>query len=241
MNRAAYFGPPSSLSEPTARWVSLIPDQMKKGCVVMGLIVDQLAMTKGSFKTLGVCCKATEEGASHETADSLSGQRVTLPAIPEVLRKPSFNTDTVLTRAKLSNIKQLRVLQRDVDVSESNKGLRWCGLWIHHHDGTTETLGLWDDYLTKNARIIYDAETDGRLIRMLFRLRRKLPVVGKPNQSEYVVNISTLVAPCDDAETAKHTGDVQKGDRGEVGPDGDRIVEFETCASRPVSLHYLTL
>ncbi|PTB70597.1 hypothetical protein BBK36DRAFT_139084 [Trichoderma citrinoviride] len=200
--RAAYFGPPSSLSEPTARWVSLIPDQMKKGCVVMGLIVDQLAMTKGSFKTLGVCCKATEEGASHETADSLSGQRVTLPAIPEVLRKPSFNTDTVLTRAKLSNIKQLRVLQRDVDVSESNKGLRWCGLWIHHHDGTTETLGLWDDYLTKNARIIYDAERDGRLIRMLFRLRRKLPVV---------------VAPCDDAETAKHTGDVQKGDRGECG------------------------
>ncbi|PTB80314.1 hypothetical protein M440DRAFT_1397662 [Trichoderma longibrachiatum ATCC 18648] len=236
-NRIAYFGPPSSLSEPTARWVSLIPDQMKRGCAVMGLIVDQLAMMKGTFKTLGVCCKATEGTANlDETANHPSGLQVIRLALPEVLRKPSSKTDTVFTRARLSNIKQLRILHRDVDVSDPQKGLRWCGLWIHHHDGTTETLGLWDDFLTKNARIIYDAETDGPLKRIAFQLRRRMPGDGKPGQSEYVVKISAKVAPLDDTESNEDTSDPQNQVRSEPDVDGDRIIEFRTCVSQPVSI-----
>ncbi|KAL6881039.1 hypothetical protein J3F83DRAFT_758044 [Trichoderma novae-zelandiae] len=241
LDRVAYFGPPSSLSRSTARWVSLMPEQMKKGCAVMGLIVDQLAMMQGSFKTLGVCCKATE-GAAHgdEAVNPSSEQAVTRPALPEALKKPPFNSDTVVTRAKLSNIKQLKVLKRDVDVSDPKKGLRWRGLWIHYHDGTTETLGLWDDCLTQHARIIYDADTDGTLIRVILQLRRRMTADGKPDQSEFVVNIAVKVAPRGDTEGTKDTedtedtGEPRSEDRSVLMPEGDRTVEFGTFASQPV-------
>ncbi|KAL6883902.1 hypothetical protein HDV57DRAFT_433474 [Trichoderma longibrachiatum] len=148
------------------------------------------------------------------------------------------NTRSVL--ARLSNIKQLRILHRDVDVSDPQKGLRWCGLWIHHHDGTTETLGLWDDFLTKNARIIYDAETDGPLKRIAFQLRRRMPGDGKPGQSEYVVKISAKVAPLDDTESNEDTSDPQNQVRSEPDVDGDRIIEFRTCVSQPPVVWYFT-
>jgi hypothetical protein len=213
---------------------------MKGECVVTGLIVDQLAMMKGSFKTLGVCCKPTEVTADmDETVNSWSGLQVIRLPLPNVLQKPPTKTDTVFTRAQLLNIKQLRILHRDVDTSDPQRGLRWCGLWIQHHDGTTDTLGLWDDFLTKNARIIYDAETDGRLARIAFQLRRRLPGEGKPGgQYEYIVNIAAKVVPHDYPEIPEDIENFQYKDCSEsyTIPNGDRVVEFKTCASQPVSI-----
>ncbi|KAL7822899.1 hypothetical protein V8C26DRAFT_191023 [Trichoderma gracile] len=242
-NRIAYFGPPSSLSDSTARWVSMIPEQINGECAVMGLIVDQLAMMKGSFKTLGVCCKAIEGTANlDETVASPFGLNVIRLALPKGLRKPPFKTDTVFTRAQLSYIRQLRVLCRGVDARDPNQGLRWCGLWIYHNDGSTETLGLWDDFLTKDARIIYDAETDGPLIRIAFRLRRRMPGEGNPGgQSEYIVNIAAIVASQDDPESTEDTGDIgdpQSEGRSDLLSNGDRVVEFRCCALQPVSPHF---
>ncbi|OTA08084.1 hypothetical protein A9Z42_0090310 [Trichoderma parareesei] len=217
---------------------------MKGGCEVMGLIVDQLAMMKGSFKTLGVCCKPAEVSADlDETVNSSSGLHVIRLALPKLLKKPPSKTDTVFTRAQLSNIKQLRILHRDVDASDSQRGLRWCGLWIHHHDGTIETLGLWDDYLTKKAKIIYDAETDGRLIRIAFQLRRRMPGEGKPGgQYEYIVNIAAKTAPHDYPESVEDIEDFQPEDCSEsyTISNGDRIVEFRIGASQPPLVWYFT-
>jgi hypothetical protein len=100
-----------------------------------------------------------------------------------------FNSGASMTIAKLSNIKQLRVQKRPADDADPNAGLRYAGLWIYHTDESIETLGLWDGSATMPSELIYDSETDGHLLRLIFHLTRGGRWRDRPKIAYYMSSI----------------------------------------------------
>ncbi|KAK0764066.1 hypothetical protein N5P37_003461, partial [Trichoderma harzianum] len=195
LNRIAYFGPAGSLTDPTIQWVSLIPDHLNGKCTVAGLIVDQMAISYNCFRTIGAHC-TPKEGVvgSHKSPTSSSGQHLVLPEAPKILRRFGFRNFAVVSSAQLYDIKHLRVLLRDARDYDNNHMWRFGGLWILHGDGSIETIGCWDESLTKYAKTIYK-ESDGQLTRVIFRSREGRHPLIPSEIVRYIVDITTRVVP----------------------------------------------
>ncbi|KAM6481303.1 hypothetical protein HDV62DRAFT_391501 [Trichoderma sp. SZMC 28011] len=195
LDRIAYFGPAGSLTDPTIQWVSLIPDHLKEKCTVAGLIVDQMAISYNCFRTIGAHC-TPKEGVvgSHKSPTSSSGQHLVLPEAPRILRRFGFRNFAVVSSAQLYDIKHLRVLLRDARDYNNNRMWRCGGLWILHGDGSIETIGCWDESLTKYSKTIYK-ETDGQLTRVIFRSREGRHPLIPSEIVRYIVDIHVRVVP----------------------------------------------
>ncbi|QYS93481.1 hypothetical protein H0G86_000856 [Trichoderma simmonsii] len=195
LNRTAYFGPAGSLTDPTIQWVSLIPDHLNEKCTVAGLIVDQMAISYNCFRTIGAHC-TPKEGVvgSHKLPTSSSGLHLVLPEAPKILRRFGFRNFAVVSNAQLYDIKHLRVLLRDARDYDNNHMWRFGGLWILHGDGSVETIGCWDESLTKYAKTIYK-ESDGQLTRVIFRSREGRHPLIPSEIVRYIVDITTRVVP----------------------------------------------
>lgn len=209
--------------------MSLIPDHMQQGCAITGLIVDQLAVESHSLKTFGIHCKVGEGSANIDETPTFSSEyQVVRPVLPDILRGPPFNSGPAVTWAKLSNIKQLRILKRETYGLDNKKLPRCCGLWICHGDGSIETLGIWDGCMTESAKVIYNAETDGRLNRVIFQLRRGRNLDAR-SECDYVANIAIRLAR--PGGTEEHRDEEHNG----LPLDGDKTVELEVSEAQPVS------
>ncbi|KAL6896360.1 hypothetical protein GGI43DRAFT_410884 [Trichoderma evansii] len=172
LERFAYFGPRLRLSDPSARYISLIPDRLEQRCAIMGLIVDQNGVSNGNFTNIGVHCQPREDSNTTEAMVSSPKLQFSLPTQKKEFIRGLFGytrEDTNITTANLTNIKQLRVQRRPFD-ELAPTGLRCTGLSIHHTDESIETLGSWDGSSTTPSEIIYDSETDGHLKRLIFHL-----------------------------------------------------------------------
>ncbi|KAL7950334.1 hypothetical protein V8C42DRAFT_361243 [Trichoderma barbatum] len=220
-DRIAYFGPPTSLLEGSTGWVSLIPEHLDKKCSVMGLIVDQMAISFGCFRTIGARL-VPKEGVTinHEALNSPSEHDVRLPNVPSSTRQMPFKTGGFMTRANLSSIKQLRVLAGQAHDMNEKLVYRCRGLWILHKDGSIETLGSWDGSLIDEAKLIYDDTTDGNLTKVIFQFRKGKNIYTRPEEIYYVANIATRVM--------KHEGvDEYRDEEGyRTIPNSDRVIEY---------------
>ncbi|KAM0249386.1 hypothetical protein ACHAQJ_009061 [Trichoderma viride] len=138
----------------------------------MGLIVDQMSVINDSFKTIGVHCHPRKNAATTETITSSPERQIYIHPLPEKLRLFPFNSGASKTMARLYNIKQLRVQKKPANDEDPQAGLRYSGLWIYHTDESIDTLGPWNGSSTVPSDLIYDSETDGHLLRLIFRLTR---------------------------------------------------------------------
>ncbi|KAL7916110.1 hypothetical protein GGI35DRAFT_431792 [Trichoderma velutinum] len=234
-SRIAYFGPATSLLDPTAQWISLIPDHLDKKCAVTGLIVDQMAISYNCFRTIGAHCMPKEGvPVHHKSPTSLSGQHLILPAPPRVLRRSAFRNFAVVTSAQLYDIKQLRVLLKDALDCDNNHMYRYSGLWILHGDGSVETIGCWDESLTKHGKVIYN-DTDGQLTRVNFRLKDGRHPCIQNEIIRYVVQITPRVIP--------HGSDQKDRDEEpwRYTEIGEYLVFCKIACSKKVSAHFNTI
>lgn len=99
-----------------------------------------------------------------------------------------------MSSAQLYDIKHLRVLLRDARDYNNNHMWRCGGLWILHGDGSIETIGCWDESLTKYSKTIYK-ETDGQLTRVIFRSREGRHPLIPSEIVRYIVDIHVRVVP----------------------------------------------
>ncbi|KAL6698291.1 hypothetical protein J3F84DRAFT_367092 [Trichoderma pleuroticola] len=231
LNRVGYFGPAAALVDSTARWVSLTPDHLDKKCTVTGLVVDQMSIFFGFFKTMGSHCVLNEGVvADHESPTSSSGLHLTLPDRPRVLRRLGFTPFSVVSSARLYDIKQVRVLLKDARDFGNNRSFRYCGLWFLHGDGSVETLGSWDESLTKFAKVIYN-EADGRLTRVIFRLKEGRHPCVWAEVVRYMSDISLRVVPHESEEE-----DTEE-EPWMFTEAGDYVIHCKIASSKKVSAH----
>ncbi|KAL7938102.1 hypothetical protein V8C35DRAFT_141044 [Trichoderma chlorosporum] len=195
LNRMAYFGPRMSLLDDTAEWVSMIPDHLDKKCTAMGLIVDQAAISFGSYRTFGARCMLKEGVSTRRRPPTSSFERhLELPGNPRILRRTPFKSFAVVTQARFFDIKQLRVLKKEARNFDNHPMDRFSGLWILHGDGSVETIGCWDESLTETAKVLYD-EADGKLTRVIFRLKDGRNVQCETDYVRFVAEITVRVIP----------------------------------------------
>ncbi|KAL7919216.1 hypothetical protein ACQKWADRAFT_329966 [Trichoderma austrokoningii] len=193
--RLAYFGPSTVLYDPYVKYVSLIPRRLEQTCAVAGLIVNTLWMTESKLPVFGTHCEARKyPETTGETAPPLSRCQVSHPVIPETVLDTWCHDQMKATRAKLAEIRQLRIQKRLI-MPECD--LRCAGLLIHHMDGSIETLGSYDGSLTAPSELIYDGETDGELHDLVFHLKlRQYRFKG----IKFAYYVSDIVAHSEDFE-----------------------------------------
>ncbi|UKZ73990.1 hypothetical protein TrVFT333_001644 [Trichoderma virens FT-333] len=199
LDRIAYFGPQTALQDTSAQWVSLIPDHLKEKCAVVGLVVDKAAISLDGIKTIGVRCMPKEGVATNKAPVSSSGLHLTLPTPPRCVKRRRFKHEGVVTRAHLYDIKQIRLLTKPARDFDNLPILRYCGLWILHGDGSVDTIGCWDGALTKSAKVIYD-ETQGRLTRIIFRVKDGRYPENPTDLVPFIFNITIRITPHDSSE-----------------------------------------
>ncbi|UKZ60462.1 uncharacterized protein TrAtP1_001740 [Trichoderma atroviride] len=182
--RSMFFGPPLMLYGPIARYVSLIPDRLKPGCAVAGLIVNTLLKSENKLTMFGAHCEPRQYPGITEKIASVPEWQVSHPAMPDMVMKSWFPGQVKVTTAELTRIKQLRAQYRRI---MPHWGLRCAGLLIHHTDDSTETVGCWDGSLTTPSELIYDSETDGELYRLVFHLTFR-PYLPNVNEASYYMS-----------------------------------------------------
>lgn len=173
----------------------LIPDRSKQRCIITGLIVNSLVMGHKCFSSIGVHCESRENSGITGASTSLLEWQVSLPAAPERVRKSLWPEDTRVTTANLTQIKQLKVQKRPVVDGKPEAGLRYAGLLIHHTDESIETLGRWDGSSIAPSEMVYDSETDGQLLRLVFILTfRPIYIDDLKNFANISYYMSNIVA-----------------------------------------------
>ncbi|EHK22384.1 uncharacterized protein TRIVIDRAFT_216014 [Trichoderma virens Gv29-8] len=137
--------------------------------------------------------------ATNKAPVSSSGLHLTLPTPPRCVKRRRFKHEGVVTRAHLYDIKQIRLLTKPARDFDNLPILRYCGLWILHGDGSVDTIGCWDGALTKSAKVIYD-ETQGRLTRIIFRVKDGRYPENPTDLVPFIFNITIRITPHDSSE-----------------------------------------
>lgn len=169
---------------PDVRYVSLIPDRLKPGCAVAGLIVNTLLKSENKLTMFGAHCESRQYPDITEKRAPLPEWQVSHPVMPDIVANSWLPGQVKMTTAELTKIKQLMVQYRLI---MPENALRCAGLLIHHTDGSIESVGCWDGSLTTPSELIYDSETDGELFHLVFHMRFR-PYLPKFNEASYYMS-----------------------------------------------------
>lgn len=193
----------------------------------MGLAVDQLAIVNEGMKTIGAHCVPLVSSSQDGVPPPSPNLSVVVPVRPDALRLFPFNSGAAMSTARLYDIKQLRVQRKVADDWRMRQKGRCSGLWIHHRDGSIETLGVWNGSAAAPSDLIYDAETDGPLHHLDFHMTKGCRWKDQMEIAFFVSDIIAQGAPSGECQDEEQMALIAKGYY--------QIMEWEISESKPVS------